>query len=154
MSGPFQISSRCYAIVPAGPNDRISFETSIRLARAVRFASATITSGAYSISKICFIAADIRFACCSDQKLKSSESRYSLSVSMGSDGADAGRAAELFFEAVGILHDNGIREGSESRHNGTMRMRDSRTETKLTSEGLSTKRQTCLVSVKRKAEKK
>jgi hypothetical protein len=113
-------------------NDRISFETSIRLARAIKFASATMTSGAYSTSKICLMDIDILLACCSDQKLKSSL-RYSSSVSSGIV-SDARRGEGVF----STLHDNGIKEGSESRHNGTIRMRDLRTETKLNSEGLST----------------
>ena len=115
---------------PPELNDRISFETSIRLARAIKFASATMTSGAYSTSKICLIDVDIRLACRSDQKLKSSL-RYSSSVSSGI-ASDARRGEGVF------LHDNGIKEGSESRHNGTIRMRELRTETKLNSEGLST----------------
>ena len=126
-----------HAVRPPGPNDKISFETSIRLARAIKFASATMTSGAYSTSKICLMAVDIRLACCSDQKLKSSL-RCSSSVSSGAV-SDAGRGSALSCEGVfSILHDNGIKEGSESRHNGTIRMRDLRTETKLNSGGLST----------------
>ena len=139
---------------PPGPSDRISLETSIRLARAIKFASATITSGAYSTSKICLMAADIRLACCSDQKLKSS-SRCSLSVSR-SVGSGAVSDGALFWKGAWTsLHDNGIKEGSESRHNGTIRMRDLRTETKLNSEGLSTTyKQMCLVNLKKREKKK
>jgi hypothetical protein len=39
---------------------------------------------------------------------------------------------------VSGLHDCGIKDGSESKHNGTICIRDSRTEAKFSSAGLST----------------
>jgi hypothetical protein len=67
--------------------------------------------------------------------VKSSGSRSSVSVlvliapSLGVLGAD------------GVRHDNGINEGSESRHSGTMCMRVSLTDTKSSVAGLSTKKE-------------
>ena len=67
--------------------------------------------------------------------MKSSGSRSSVSAlvfvapSLGVLGAD------------GVRHDNGINEGSESKHSGTMCMRVSLTDTKSSLAGLSTKRE-------------
>jgi hypothetical protein len=57
---------------------RISFDNKIRLANAVKFASATTTSGAYSTPNTCSITKQIRFACFSSQNVKSSGSPYSV----------------------------------------------------------------------------
>ena len=69
--------------------------------------------------EISLINVDIRLACCSDQKLKSSL-RYSSGTL-----SDARRAALSCGGVFSILQDNAIkREGSEWRDNGTIRMRD------------------------------
>lgn len=56
---------------------RISLESNIRVVKTEMLASATTTSGAYSTSNACLMASHMRFACRSDQKLKSSGSRSS-----------------------------------------------------------------------------
>jgi hypothetical protein len=108
----------------------------MRFASAVKLASATTTSDAYSTSKSCSMAKHMRLACRSDQKLKSSGSRSSVSWSSGvKDGA-----FELgVLGILGALQETGIKDGSESRQRGTMCMSDSRTEVKSSPVGLSTK---------------
>ena len=67
-------------------------------------------SGAYSTSKICLMDGDIRLACWSDQKLVVACEKKGVYSCGG---------------VFSILHDNAIkREGSESRHNETIHMRD------------------------------
>lgn len=105
-------------------SERISLETKILFANADKFASATTTSGAYSTSNVCLIAPHILFACRSDQKLKSSGSRSSF----------ASKDACI----SGVRQDSGIRDGSESKQSGTMRIKLRRMESKLCSVGLST----------------
>lgn len=115
----------------------ISFESNIRFANAVKLASATTTSGAYSTSKICFIAIQILLAWRSDQKLKSSGSLSSVSESsewrvsllpgpVMEEGAEE-PLLHLFSSDDVDRQEIGIKDGSESRHNGTMRMRLQRT---------------------------
>lgn len=126
----------------------ISFESNIRFANAVRFASATTTSGAYSTSKICLIATQIRFAWRSDQKLKSSGSLSSVSESSGLRmplllvSVTKEVVNELLLPAsdndVVALQESGIRDGSESKHSGTMRIRLRRTLGRSICSGRST----------------
>ena len=51
-------------------------------------------------------------------------------------GEDTGTALSTL--DVSGLHDCGIKDGSESKHSGTICIRDSRTEAKFSSAGLST----------------
>lgn len=113
---------------------RSSNELTIRLARAVTFASATMTSGAYSTSNAACTEPAIRLAWRSDQNRKSS----------GSDRLEVGVAAGLEVvseseeEDKSIPELSGTRDGSESRQRVTMRRRVRRTDSKSSVAGLST----------------
>lgn len=82
-----------------------------------------MTAGTYSTPNICSITIEIRFACRSDQNLKSSISRASSSTVVSSS---------LCWQDIGM------RDGSESKHRGTILFRQFLTETKSSDSGTST----------------
>ena len=101
-------------------------EATMRSARAVRFASATTTSCAYSTPNISRTARAIRHACRADQNRKSSGSPLSSSLS----------SADPF---VFCFVELGINDGSPSRHSGTTCASAERTDSKSTFSGRFTK---------------
>lgn len=96
-----------------------------------------MTSGTYSTSKICSMTVEIRFAWRSDQNLKSSGSRVSASTTVATSPC---------------WQDIGMRDGSESRHRGTILLRQFRTETKSSVSGTSTSQRPCQIATETRRE--
>lgn len=104
-------------------------DTTMRLASDVKFAWAMMTSEAYSTSNASLITVDIRLACASDQKVKSSGSRSS----MGPSNSEVASTVPV------PPHETGISDGSLSRQRGTTQVKNLLTQSKFSDVGFSTK---------------